>query len=487
MSKTHLSLPSEEPGNEAESDGSPRNGYLEGPFAPVAQEVTAYDLAVTGTIPPELNGRFLRVGGNPNPVDPEDPRTYNWFIGSGMVFGVRLREGTAEWYRNRFVRDDRISATMGLPRVPGPDQLARREPYRLKEGPRYVGVNVTNTHVFAINGRTYAFAEAGVLPMELSYELETVARTDFGGTLNGSWTGHPHRDPVTGELHGIAYYWQWDHASYQVLGTDGTISKRIDVPLTGPSTIHDMAFTGKYAVFLDGPVIFNEAAHAAGYEFPYMWDQDYPVRWAVIDRDGTAADVRFCASEQSAVFHILNAFDLPDGRVAVDGVSYPKLFVDDLTGPTDSKGRLDRFILDPAAGTTKVERLDDRPQEMPRMDERLTGKKHRYGYFSSRLGNSGILKQDLREGRREFYDHGPGRVGIETLFVPMSATSGEDDGWLITSVIDMPTNTSEVLIFHAQDLPGGPVAKIHIPHRHNTGFHGNWIPDAELVQANGRP
>jgi len=51
----------------------------------------------------------------------------------------------------------------------------------------------------------------------------------------------------------------------------------------------------------------------------------------------------------------------------------------------------------------------------------------------------------------------------------------------------MPTNTSEVLIFHAQDLPGGPVAKIHIPHRHNTGFHGNWIPDAELVQANGRP
>jgi carotenoid cleavage dioxygenase-like enzyme len=44
-----------------------------------------------------------------------------------------------------------------------------------------------------------------------------------------------------------------------------------------------------------------------------------------------------------------------------------------------------------------------------------------------------------------------------------------------------------VLIFHAQDLLGGPVAKIHIPHRHNTGFHGNWIADAELEQTNGRP
>jgi len=158
-----------------------------------------------------------------------------------------------------------------------------------------------------------------------------------------------------------------------------------------------------------------------------------------------------------------------------------------MTGPTDSKGRLDRFILDPQTGTTKVERLDDRPQEMPRLDERLTGKKHRYGYFSSRLGNSGILKQDLQTQRQEFYDHGSGRVGIETLFVPMSPDSAEDDGWLITSVIDMPTDTSEVLIFHAQDMMAGPVATIHIPHRHNTGFHGNWIPDAELQQANARP
>jgi carotenoid cleavage dioxygenase len=144
---------------------------------------------VKGKIPDDLNGRFLRVGGNPNPVDPEDPRTYNWFIGSGMVFGVRLREGRAEWYRNRFVRDDRISATMRLPRVPGPDQLSRTEPYREKKGPRYVEANVTNTHVFAVNGRTYAFAEAGVLPMELSYELETVARSDFSGTLNGHGPG----------------------------------------------------------------------------------------------------------------------------------------------------------------------------------------------------------------------------------------------------------------------------------------------------------
>jgi carotenoid cleavage dioxygenase-like enzyme len=52
-------------------------------------------------------------------------------------------------------------------------------------------------------------------------------------------------------------------------------------------------------------------------------------------------------------------------------------------------------------------------------------------------------------------------------------------------VIDMPTDSGEVLIYHAQDFLGGPVAKIHIMHRHNAGFHGNWIPDAEIDQATG--
>lgn len=467
------------------ADEEPCNGYLEGPFAPVAQEVTARDLDVIGKIPEELNGRFLRVGSNPNPIDPEDPRTYSWFSGTGMIFGVRLREGRAEWYRNRFVRDDQISPSLGMPRVPGPDQLARREPYRKLSGPRFVDTNVANTHVFAVAGRTYVSAEAGVLPMEISYELETVARTDFDGTLNGSWTGHPHRDPDTGDLHGIAYYWQWDHASYQVLGADGKVKKRIDVPVHGRPAIHDMAITSRYAIFLDGPMDFNEQAHAAGQGFPYVWDLEYPVRWALVPRDGEAADVKWCESDQTCVFHILNAFDLPDGKVALDAVSYPKVFISDLSGPTESKGRLERFILDPATGRTVVERLDDRPQEMPRLDDRLTGKQHRYGYFTGRRGSSAIIKHDLDKQSTEAFEHGPGKVGIETVFVPRTPDSAEDDGWLMTHVIDMPTQTSEMLILHAQDLAAGPVARIKFPHRPNTGFHGNWIPDEELERANG--
>ena len=78
------------------------NTYLEGNFGPVREEVTVTELPVTGTLPDQLDGRYLRIG--PNPVNDRVPATYHWFTGYGMVHGVRLREGRAEWYRNRYVR-----------------------------------------------------------------------------------------------------------------------------------------------------------------------------------------------------------------------------------------------------------------------------------------------------------------------------------------------------------------------------------------------
>ena len=53
--------------------------YVAGNFAPLMNEVTAFDLQVEGHVPDALSGRFLRVG--PNPVDEPDTKWlhgYNW-------------------------------------------------------------------------------------------------------------------------------------------------------------------------------------------------------------------------------------------------------------------------------------------------------------------------------------------------------------------------------------------------------------------------
>ena len=68
------------------------NPFLTGNYGPVDKEVTATDLVVEGTIPAELQGRYLRTGPNPYRM-PEGP--YHWFVGDGMMHGDRARWGRA--------------------------------------------------------------------------------------------------------------------------------------------------------------------------------------------------------------------------------------------------------------------------------------------------------------------------------------------------------------------------------------------------------
>src|SRR5215510_11325912 len=173
----------------ADSTGAP---YVAGNFAPLRSEVTAFDLEVIGHIPDELNGRFLRIG--PNPIDELDLVRlvrHHWFAGSGMAQGLRLRGGKAEWFRSRFVLDREAARVLSRKPIPGPGDGGR-------DG------NV-NTNLMNVGGRLCAVVEAGSIPVELDYELATVRRTDFDGTLEAGFTGHPHFDPITGEHHALAY------------------------------------------------------------------------------------------------------------------------------------------------------------------------------------------------------------------------------------------------------------------------------------------
>ena len=101
-------------------------------------------------------------------------------------------------------------------------------------------------------------------------------------------------------------------------------------------------------------------------------------------RDGGDADVRWSDVELCYVYHPLNAYD--DGRacvVVVDVVRWPEMFAIDRHGPgASAPPTLDRWTIDPAAGKVVEERLDDRPQEFPRVDERRVGRRHRFGVRS---------------------------------------------------------------------------------------------------------
>ena len=445
------------------------NRYLDGNFGPVSVEVTETDLPVTGTIPDVLEGRYLRNG--PNPLLAPDPARYHWFTGDGMVHGVRLRGGRAEWYRNRYVRSDAVAEALG-------------------ESPR-PGASVhfmdfaANTNVIGHAGRTFAIVEAGGRPYELTDELETVGRCDFDGTLPGGYTAHPKRDPQTGELHAMSYYWGWgDKVQYSVIDTAGRVRRLVDVDVSGSPMMHDFSLTDGHVVIYDLPVSFDVEGAMSGTVFPYRWDPEYPARVGVLPREGAAEDVRWYDVEPCYVFHPMNAYD--DGeRIVLDVVRHPKMFDRDRLGPNEGSPTLDRWTIDTTGGKVIEERIDDRPQEFPRVDERLVGRRHRFGYSAGatlddtdvRFDGSALLKHDFDRGTTEARTFAAGAGAAEAVFVPRSVDAAEDDGWLMAFTYDPARDASDLVILDARDIAGEPVATVHLPQRVPFGFHGNWVPD----------
>jgi carotenoid cleavage dioxygenase-like enzyme len=450
--------------------------FLQNSFAPVTEEITAFDLPVTGRIPDGLSGRYLRNG--PNPLGLEDPG-YHWFIGDGMVHGVRLRDGRAEWYRNRWVRSRRVAESLGETWAGGP----------VHGGADFAA----NTHVIRHAGHTLATVEAGALPYELTAELGTIGPGDFGGTLPGGFAAHTKLDPRTGELHAVAYYWASDDVQYLVIGGDGRVARTTNIPLPHKPMMHDFALTGKYVVLFDLPVTFSMPAAASGLPLPYTWNPDAAARVGLLPRDGSAADVRWLEVEPCWVFHTFNAYDDADGRVVVDLMRYQGAYDVSLL---DGKGPLtfDRWTIDPAAGKVTSRQLDDRLQEFPRVDERSVSLPHRYGYsavigevsratialsgdFTDEAFGNALLKHDLAQGTTQAHEFGRDATAGEAVFVPSAPQAPEDDGYVMAFVHNPDRGAADLVILAAQDFLGEPVARVHLPARVPLGFHGSWIPD----------
>ncbi|OQS12973.1 carotenoid oxygenase [Nocardia donostiensis] len=476
------------------------NRYLEGIFAPIHQEHTLTDLTVTGTIPDYLDGRYLRNG--PNPVGELDPAFYHWFLGDGMVHGIRIREGRAEWYRNRWIRGSATATALG------------EEPIL---GERAPGIGA-NTNVIGHAGRTLALIEAGASSLELGDELDTIGVCDFDGTVPGGYTAHPKRDPVTRELHAVSYsFARGNTVQYTVVGLDGRARRTVDIEVSGMPLMHDFSLTERYVVLYDLPVTFDPAElkelHDAGpllaatpmpeparlvlqaiagrvripdpqtasvardLRLPYRWNPNYPARVGVMPRDGGNTDIRWFEVDPCWVFHPMNAYDDGD-TVVLEVVRYPTMFDRDRTGPEEGTPALDRWRIDLTSGAVRLDRLDDRPQEFPRVDERLTGRRHRFGYaaaVSDGVQPTGtLLKHDTLRGTTLARHFGPQKRVGEFVFHPAAPDAPEDDGVLMGFVYDADTDRSSLQLLDAGSLD--TVAAVHLPHRVPAGFHGNWVP-----------
>ena len=181
----------------------------------------------------------------------------------------------------------------------------------------------------------------------------------------------------------------------------------------------------------------------------------------------------------------MNAYDEPGGDgVVLQVVRHPSMFRTQLLGPAEGTPSLERWHLDGHGGPVKEERLDDRGQEFPRVDERVVGLPHRYGYAvgvaraDDIVGTEAVVvRHDFERGASEVRSFGSDASVGEAVFVPRGEGSGEAEGWVMALVYDAAMDTSSLHVLNGEDFLGEAQAVVRLPQRVPAGFHGNWVPD----------
>jgi carotenoid cleavage dioxygenase len=471
--------------------------YRSGPWRPQVVERAAADLEVTGEIPRDLDGVYLR--NTENPVHPAI-ESYHPFDGDGMVHLVGFRDGKA-FYRNRFVRTDGFLAEQEAGRCLWAG-IAEHPESALREGGwgargRMKDASSTDVVVHAGVALT-SFYQCGDLYRLDPLTLDTLGKSTWNGAFPSRQgvSAHPKVDPATGELLFFNYGKEEPYLHYGVVSPDDRLVHYVDIPLPGPRLPHDMAFTPNYAILNDCPLFWEPDLLAKGVHAA-RFHPDLPMRLGVLPRRGGSEDIRWFEAESTFVLHWVNAYE--DGEeIVLDGFFQSDPEGRDGIFPGDQRyartfrmlsidgmqTRLHRWRLDLVSGQAKEERLSDSLTEFGMINAGLAGRPYRYTYACTGEPGwflfDGLVKHDTFTGAEERYRYGPGVFGSETAMAPRAGAVAEDDGYVITLTTDMNRDLSECLVFDACRIADGPMARIRLPERVSSGTHATWAAGREI-------
>ena len=460
--------------------------YLSGAWAPVHAEADATELDVLdGEIPNDIDGVYLR---NTEIAVHEPLGRYHPFDGDGMLHQIDLHGGHAS-YRNRFVRTRGFRAEQeagqslwgGLADPPGTS-------LRPGFGAHGALKDTASTDVIVHAGVALAtFYQCGE-----AYQLDPLTLEQQGvaswAPLEGV-SAHPKVDRRTGELLFFNYSRHAPFMHYGVVDRQRRLAHYVPVALPGPRLPHDMSFSEHFSILNDFPAFWDEKLLMRGIHAVRM-HRDMPSRFAILPRHGHVQDIRWFEAAPTYVLHFLNAYE--EGReIVMDGY-----FQDDPTPPPlpdappglghlmayldehSFRPRLHRWRFDLTTGQTREQRLDDRLLEFGTINQQYCGRRHRYTYSTTAVPGwflfNGFVKHDLQTGDSASVTLASGRYGSEPVFAPRQNAQTEDDGYLLSFIIDENTQTSECIVIDARRFADGPVCRIALPHKLSSGTHSWW-------------
>jgi beta,beta-carotene 9',10'-dioxygenase len=461
-------------------------------FSTLEHEVAVDELPLTGELPGWLSGSLLRtgpakfeVGGTAAEGGGQHMR--HWFDGLAMLHRFTIDGGRVS-YGNRFLESRSYKAAREEGRIvygefatdPCRSLFKRVQTLFSKSAlPDNANVNVTR-----LGERFIAMTET---PLPVQFDPGTLRAAgvrpyEAPGQLS---TAHPHSERASGAMLNYAAK-LGPRSSYRFfeVGPRATRPRVIaSLPVREPAYMHSFGLTERWFVLAEFPYVVNPLALALSgrpYIENYRWKPELGTRFTLVDRVSGAANGGF-QTDACFAFHHVNAYE-DGGEVVVDLCTTPDagivedLYLDRLrAGKPVTPATLTRFRLGLADRSVRREQLAEEGIELPRINYgRCNERPYRYVWGNGFAENGWIeriLKVDTADGATRSWSQ-PACYPGEPVFVARPDADREDDGVLLSVVLDADAETSFLLVLDAADLT--ELARAQAPHHIPFGFHGQF-------------
>ena len=470
--------------------------FFEKGIATNQREYSLAEVPVKGKFPDWLTGHYVRNG--PGMYNLPNRRMNHWFDAMGALHRFGMSNGKVD-YTCRYIHCysyDHVKQHGELKYSEFATDPCRSLFKKIQSHVFPTRPNMTDNpkvHVAKINDK---FVALGETPMQVEFDIHTLKAVGVSEIVPGAFayktTAHPHFDQHNAYNLVVKFGMQSYYKIYNMATPGG--KPIATIPVKKPAYLHGFGMSKKYFIIAAGPLV-AVPLELLFWKRPYIENHKWLPKegssiWVIKKSTGKLA-ARF---ETEAFFssHHVNAWEEGDELVmdinAYDDASIvEKYYLKELEKPGTQLpfGTLRRYRMNLRSKKIPHHTVSEACIELPRIDyDRYnTSPDYTYTYGVSLLPGkrdgfyNSIVKINARNGDTSYWNEEYSYPG-EPCFIPRPGSRNDDDGVLLSIVLDAKKKNSFLLLLDAGSMT--EIARAAVPEAIVYGFHAEFFSENSL-------
>ena len=458
-------------------------------FGTTENELVIDELQLKGKIPDWVEGTLLRNG--PGTFKAGNQNYRHWFDGLAMLHKFTFRKGKIS-YANKFLQCKAYNEAKFNGKI-SYSEFATDPCYSLFD--RVKGVfspKITDSAKVNIGNLVGKFVALGEPSLQMEFDpetLESVGVFAYDTKVNQHVTTvHPHIDNdevinLTTRFGRVSNY------RFMKLTKGNAPQLVVSQKVKSPAYLHSFGMSKNYLIITEFPYVVNPLNvlfKAKPFIENYVWKPERGTRIFIFNRNNGKL-VKKTITDSFFAFHHINAFE-KGNELLFDIAVYPdpgiiqSFYLDRIKSEQKilPGGEIRRYKVDlNSSQKVTFEKLTDEFIELPRFDYDKLNMNGNYQFIysigiDSKAKNSfydQIVKSDIKSGKSIIWSEENCFPG-EPVFIRNPKSKSEDDGIILSVVLDELKGNSFLLVMEAQSFT--EIARAEIPHAVLFGYHGNF-------------